>query len=95
MNAITTSNHDNGNGDVPSVKSEMTEAEMEAIVNDAEFISVLLSEKGPRHMIGALNLALAAAYVALPEDYRAAAVARQGELFVGSLEIFEKNFTVN
>lgn len=95
MNAITTSNHDNGNGDVPSVKSEMTETEMEAIVNDAEFVAVLLAGKGSRHMIGALTVALASAYYALPEDIRAEAVANQGDAFTKAMELFETQPLVN
>jgi len=73
----------------------MTEAEVEAIVNDAEFIAVLLSEKGARHMIGTLTFALAGAYTALPEDIRETAIAEQPTLFKGALEVFKEQPLVN
>lgn len=64
MNTITTSNHDNGNGNIPSAVV-ITDAEAEAILADAEFISVILADKGARHMVGVLTIALSVAFVAL------------------------------
>ena len=76
-------------------QNTMTEAEIEAIVNDAEFIAVLLSEKGARHMIGTLTFALAGAYTALSEDIRETAIAGHPTLFNGALEVFKGQPLVN
>jgi hypothetical protein len=65
LNTITTSNHDNGNTNKPSAAVVVTEAEVEAILTDAEFISAILAGKGARHMVGVLTIELAVAFVAL------------------------------
>lgn len=93
MNTITTSNHDNGNGNGNA--PVMTDAQLEAIIDDAEFISVILSEKGTRHMIGALSLSLAVAFASTGYTLEEAKE-KAGEILDAALDkAFEAEMYIN